>query len=140
MAAAVPAPRRGRVGDPPQRAVLVYDGDCGFCQARVDAWRPRTGAALDYLPSHALGERFADVPRELFERGVVRVAGDGTWTFGGEAVLLVLADAGRRWPHALYRRLPGFAPLVELFYRAVARHRHRISRLYGTSCRVDHEP
>lgn len=140
MAAAVPPPRRGRVGDPPQRALLVYDGDCGFCQARVDAWRARTGAALEYLPSQALGERFSEVPRELFGSGVVRVASDGSWTFGGEAVLLVLADAGRRWPHALYRTVPGLGLLVEFFYRVVARHRHRISRLYGTSCRVDHEP
>lgn len=137
MEAAVPAPRRGRVDDPPERAVLVYDGDCGFCQARVDAWRPRTGEALDYLPARALGERFAAIPRELLGLGVVRVGSDGTWTFGGEAVLLVLADAGRRWPHALYRTLPGFAPLVELLYRAVARHRHRIARRSGSRCRVD---
>ena len=129
-----------RVSDPPAgRPVLVYDGDCAFCQARVDGWRERTGARVDYLPYQRLEGRFPELPRELFEHTVVRVAPDGTWTKSGEATMRVLADGGSRLPLALYRRLPGAAPLVELGYRFVARNRHAISRVTGDRCRMERD-
>ena len=135
-----PPPRRGRVANPPTRTTLIYDGDCGFCQSHVDRWQRRTGDAVEYVKSQTLGDRFAEVPRGLFGKGVVRVATTGDWSFGGEAVFGTLADGGRRWPLTLYRRVPLFAPLVERGYAWIARHRASLPHSGSGTCRIDRAP
>ena len=39
-----------RVGSPPDRPVLVFDGDCGFCRIWIGRWRHHTGETVEYQP------------------------------------------------------------------------------------------
>ena len=99
--------------------LLVYDGECDFCRLWVDRWRARTGDRVAYEPFQKVAKRFPERTRERFERSVQLRDSKGQWHEGADAVYRL---AGGLWP-ALYRFLPGFAPLSEAAYRWIADHR-----------------
>jgi predicted DCC family thiol-disulfide oxidoreductase YuxK len=106
------------MGDVPTKPVFQYDGDCGFCRRWVDKWSARTGDAVTYEPSPSA-------------KGAARyLVPGGRIATGAEAVFSALEHAhGRRWLIRAYRRVPGFAPFTEWWYRWIARHRPFMYRL-----------
>ncbi len=59
-----------RVERPPERPLGVFDGDCGFCRLWIARWKARTGPKVDYAPSQEVAERFPEIPKEQFARGI----------------------------------------------------------------------
>jgi predicted DCC family thiol-disulfide oxidoreductase YuxK len=111
---------------PPIQAkpLLIYDGDCGFCQYWVNYWNKLTGDAVDYKPYQEVAEDFPNIPIEDFQKAVQYVAPDGTVSSAAKASFLTLSHAkGRRWLLGLYRYLPGFSFIAEKSYALVASHR-----------------
>jgi predicted DCC family thiol-disulfide oxidoreductase YuxK len=85
---------------------------------------------VDDAPWQEVAPRFPQIPVERFRASVQLVEGDGRVYEGAEAVFRALAAVpGRGWPLALYRNVPGFAPLAEAIYGFVARHRNALARL-----------
>ena len=79
---------------------------------------------MDYAPSQEVAPRFPEISAERFARAFQLVLPDGRVLEGAEAVLALAGRVpGGGLPVALYRRIPGVAPLLELAYRLVARHR-----------------
>jgi predicted DCC family thiol-disulfide oxidoreductase YuxK len=113
------------------RHVLLWDGDCGFCQRSAE-WvrcRDREGrfAILPY-------QRAPSPPMtpELYRacaRAVHLLTRDGRTLRAGGASLFVLGEIG--WPRALARllALPPFIWLVAAGYWIVARNRRFFSRI-----------
>ncbi len=122
----MPAPEI-RVGSPPPRPLLLFDGDCGFCRAWIARWRPVTKDRVDYAPSQGEEKRFPEIPPDAFRRSVQVVLPDGRVVSGARGVLTALAEGGRRWPLRLYETVPGAAAVSEAFYRAVAANRKTAS-------------
>ena len=113
-----------RVARPPERPLAIFDGDCGFCRLWIARWKLRTGPKVDYAPSQEVAPRFPEISAERFARAFQLVLPDGRVLGGAEAVLALAGRVpGGGLPLALYRRIPGMAPLLELAYRLVARHR-----------------
>ena len=114
---------------PPARPLLVFDGDCPFCRRSVERWRATGNERFDIEPSQTAVGRFPNLAGE-FERAVQLIEIDGRVVSAGEAVLRARALATScEWLSASYKHLPGFAPAVEVVYRAVARHRRLLSWL-----------
>ncbi len=106
------------------RPVLIYDGDCGFCQRSVAWLRRMVGERVEYEPSQRVAGEFPQIPPERFAHAVQLVERDGSVSQAAEAIFRVLASVWWwRWLLALYRAVPGFAPLSEAGYRFIARHR-----------------
>ena len=122
------APPR-RVGSPPARPLLLFDGDCGFCRAWIARWKAWTRDRVDYAPSQEAGSRFPEIPPEEFHRSVQLVRPDGSVISGARAVFTALALGGRGAGLWLYERVPGLAPAAEAAYRIVAGHRRAASAL-----------
>jgi predicted DCC family thiol-disulfide oxidoreductase YuxK len=121
-----------RVASPPQKPLLVYDGDCGFCTLWIHRWQCVTGELVDYLPSQdpQIAERFPEIPRADFDSSVQLIEPDGSIYNGAEAVFQSLAhNPNYRWVHDFYEVFPPFAQLTEWSYRLVARHRPFFSRV-----------
>src|ERR1700693_177000 len=113
-----------RVAAPPDKPLLLWDGDCGFCGRWILRWKSLTWDRVNYAPSQDAALRFPEIPPEDFRQSVQLILPDGRVFSGAEAVFLSLSLAPRRgWLLAPYRRLPGFAALAELAYRTIARHR-----------------
>ncbi len=99
----------------PDRPVMVFDGDCGFCRRWIERWRHTTGDRIDYVAFQDAGSRFADIPQEQFAQAVHLIEADGHVARGAEAVFRALAvGAGRRWPLWCYRHVPFAASFTEV--------------------------
>jgi len=122
------------VEHPPDRPLLVFDGDCSFCRAWVDHWHLISGDRADCVAYQELGDRFPEIPREAFTASVQLILPDGGVFSAAHAVFRLLAFApGRSVPLWLYQRVPGFRQVSETVYRLIARHRpfgHRITQCF----------
>lgn len=111
-------------------ATLVYDGDCGICQASVDLLA-RAGSTAVAVPSWRW---VGDHPEhaELCTTTVLLVAPDGSVAVEESAVAGVLRTtrAPLRWLAPLLT-LPGVRLLSRTVYRAVSRNRARLSKAIG---------
>ena len=106
---------------PPERPLLLFDGDCGFCRFWVARWRATTRGRVDFAPAQQEASRFPQVTEEAWKRSVQLVTPEGAVYGGAEAVFRTLAYAPeRRWMLAVYRHLPGARPVSEAAYRLVA--------------------
>ncbi len=112
-----------------ETALMIYDGECGFCTYWARRWRQKIGPMLEITPLQDEATRPDGLSKQTLEEAVHVVDTDGEIYRGAEAVFLALAMGRRRglglW---LYRHLPGFRPLAELGYRWVADHRMFVSR------------
>jgi predicted DCC family thiol-disulfide oxidoreductase YuxK len=113
-----------RVAHPPEKPVLIYDGDCGFCRRWIARWKQLTGERVEYVPlqSERVASQFPELPGAALETAVHLVEPDGRVTRGAEAAFRSQACA-RRWPIWIYQNVPGVAPVSEAAYRVVARNR-----------------
>jgi len=109
---------------PPDRPLVIFDGDCSFCKAWIEYWRQLSADRVVYVPYQALGDSFPDIPREQCKAAVQLVLPDGQLLAGAHAVFQLLAlvpgKASLLW---LYKNAPGFAPISNAGYRLIARHR-----------------
>ena len=121
-----------RVGAPPPvKPVLLFDGDCRFCQLWADRWRADYGKRLEIAPAQEKRAAFPEIPPAAFAEALQLVEPDGSVYSGAEAVLRARAHGRGRFGVALraYEKLPGAAPALETGYRFVARHRRLFSLL-----------
>jgi predicted DCC family thiol-disulfide oxidoreductase YuxK len=108
----------------PRKPLVIFDGDCNFCRRWVERWREMTRGAVDYAPFQEAAARFPEVPREDFAQALHFIDKDGTVYRGAEAVFRSLGSArGGRVLVWCYEHLPGFAPITEVAYGAIARNR-----------------
>ena len=112
-----------RVGAPPERPLVLFDGDCGFCRGWIARWRELTGDRVDYAPSQQLGPRYPEIPSDEFRRSVQLVLPDGEVVSGARAVATTLHVGGRSWPLWFYEHVPGAGPISETAYGLIAANR-----------------
>lgn len=113
----------------PQTALMIYDGECGFCTYWARRWRQKVGPSLEITPLQNEATRPEGYTQQTLEEAVHLVSTDGEIYRGAEAVFHAFAmRRGRGLGLWLYRYLPGFRPISELFYRWVANHRMFVSR------------
>jgi predicted DCC family thiol-disulfide oxidoreductase YuxK len=121
-----------RVGVPPAKPLLVFDGDCNFCTLWVRRWQCKTGDIVDYLPSQdaSILTQFPEIPHEQYSTSIQLIETDGTVYFGAKAVFRALAkNPGHRWWLNVYQKSTLFAGITERVYQLVAGHRTLFSRL-----------
>jgi predicted DCC family thiol-disulfide oxidoreductase YuxK len=109
----------------PGKALVIFDGQCGFCRIWIEYWKQLTGDRLEYAPSQEVGAQYPQIPPEKFNQSVQLAMPDGEIMAGARAVFVTLTFApGFAWLLWTYYHLPGFAPLSEAAYRFVASHRN----------------
>ena len=112
---------------------VLFDAECPFCRHTTAVLRRLDHHhRLVFMPLQEAASVLPDAPTrdELTASLHVRNS-DGDWVRGGAACLRIAAAVPLLMPLALVGRLPFAMPLIERGYRAVARNRHRLSRLLG---------
>ena len=123
------------------RPQLIYDGDCGFCGYWARYWQKLTGDSVEYRPYQQVLAQYPAIPEAEFQRAVQFIAPDGERASGAEASFLTLAHArGKGLWLALYRYLPGFAPVSERAYAFIAKRRPAFYRASLMLWGRGHEP
>ncbi len=113
-----------RVGNPPERPLMVFDGDCGFCRYWIERWRGATGGNVDYEPSQKVAALYPEIPAGDFENAVQFIEPDGCVTSGVDAVFRALEYAPQKNGLLEFLRgVPGFDAVADAIYRVVASNR-----------------
>ena len=113
-------------------AVLVYDGDCGFCTSSA-RWLQRHAAGLELVAWQEADLEELGLTTAECVSAVQLVTTSGRAS-GGQAVSAALRRC--RQPYrgvGTVLGVPALRPVVEFGYRLVAEHRHRLP---GSTCAV----
>jgi predicted DCC family thiol-disulfide oxidoreductase YuxK len=108
----------------PDRPVVIFDGNCGFCRIWIRYAEQLTGPALEYTTSQDAASSFPQISPESFSQSVQLVMPSGEVIHGARAVFEALAYApGMTWLLWTYLHVPGLAPLTEAAYKLIAANR-----------------
>jgi predicted DCC family thiol-disulfide oxidoreductase YuxK len=117
----------------PERPLLLFDGDCGFCRYCIEYLEALTGHRLECAPFQSRISDYPALTAEQCQASIQLINPGGNTRSGAAAALQALADCADRpsgW--RLYNWLPGFALLAEWVYRLVSRHRNLTYRACRT--------
>ncbi|QSX38166.1 lipase maturation factor family protein [Shewanella sedimentimangrovi] len=114
--------------------LLIYDGDCRFCQRWVDYWSRQTAARVRYLPFQELACQepvqapgsapYRQLDQAAFARHIYFFDEDGRQYRGAAAACQVLKRIpGKGFYAWAYMHLPGMGRVSEGVYDWVANHR-----------------
>ncbi len=119
-------------------AVMLYDGDCGFCQHWVNKWSKIAHGKVRFEPYQIVLPDYPQVTREQCREAIRLILPDGRYVSAAHAVFKMLELSGRyRWLLRLYEKDPIFRLATEAGYRWVSRNRAFLSRFYGLpQCRL----
>jgi predicted DCC family thiol-disulfide oxidoreductase YuxK len=127
--------------DPDQLAdtdVVIYDGECRFCQRQVRNLRrlDRFGERLSFLSLHdpRVAQRYPDLTHDELMTQMYVVDIDGNRHGGSDAVRYLTRRLPLLWPAMPILHLPGTARLWRWGYNQIAKRRYLIS---GQSCQDD---
>jgi len=126
MPSAVP---RLPVAAKPPKPLVLFDGDCRFCQLWAKRWQNRWGARLDVRPWQSEHSRFPEIPLSAFEEALQLVEPNGRVRAGADAVLHARALGRDRRSLALrcYEGPAFTRAAIDLGYKLVARNRRVLS-------------
>lgn len=108
------------------KPILVYDGDCDFCQYWISRWKHITKDRIDYLPYQEIYSDFPEIPISEFQSSVKLILHTGQVYSGAEAILRALNNSVLLW---CYTNFPGFSYVTKAVYRFVAKHRQHFSKM-----------
>src|SRR5947199_9577377 len=98
-----------RVGNPPPKPLMIWDGECHFCRRWIERWREITAGKVDFATRQEAAQRFPEMPVERLARSVALIKPNGETFFAAEAVYRSLASrSSRRWLACSYDNIPGF--------------------------------
>jgi predicted DCC family thiol-disulfide oxidoreductase YuxK len=129
----MPSPRY-RVASPPVRPLLLWDGECRFCQLWVDRWRESWSGKVDFAPAQSQAARFPEIPAVAYAEAVLLIEPDGTVYSGAEAILRARALGRRSLVLRAYEKIPGLPLVANAGYRTVAGSRPLLSPLTRWLC------
>ena len=114
-----------------QKAVMLYDGDCGFCLFWMKKWALWTENKIPYTTSQASGALFPQIPAETYDRAVVFVNEEGEWWEGAAAISASFEYAQTMGLFPAAYQFPPSRLVMDAGYRVVANNRRFFSKLTG---------
>ena len=114
----------------PEADVVIYDGNCRFCQGQVERFARLDGRerlAFMSLHDEAVYERYPDLTHDQLMEEMVVVDGNGNRHAGAASIRYLSRRLPKLWPLAPLLHIPFSMPLWRGLYRQVAQRRYRIS-------------
>lgn len=110
---------------PPQKPLVAWDGNCGFCHYWVLRWKIIAGDRVEFQPFQNVAKNFPDVEYRYFKQALRMIDTDGR-IYGGPAAAFRAFEYGNkhRWIMPLYRRFKLFEWGADHFYSFVSRNRN----------------
>jgi predicted DCC family thiol-disulfide oxidoreductase YuxK len=113
-----------KIKEPPEKALLVWDGACAFCLYWVNRLKKVTGSEVRYEPFQKIATQFPEIPEETFKRAVQFIDTSGS-VFGGAAAVFKVLDYATKGSYLfrLYLKSHSFRKASDFVYEKVSNHR-----------------
>ncbi len=79
-----------------QLPLMVYDGECAFCRARIERWHEATGDQIHYVPLQEARSELSEIGDRELRSAIHFIDAGGTVSRGAEAVFRAMAYCGRK--------------------------------------------
>lgn len=108
-----------------QKNILIYDADCGFCEASVDKLKSIIGDSIDYLPRAQLQNGDYGISFENSNRAIQFIVFENDNYIVYSAAEAVFRAIENQLGFFLwsYKHIPGFAWVSEKVYQIVSANR-----------------
>ena len=115
---------------PPEKPILIWDGQCGFCKYWVIRWKMMTGNKVEYAPFQEVAKKFPDIEERHFRQAARLIEPSGRIYDGPEAAYKTLTYA-HRWTflYDWYQKNALFRHLSDHAYQWIADHRPFMGKL-----------
>ena len=127
----------------PEADVVIFDGECRFCQANVALFRRLDrGARLSFISLHdpAVYERWPDLNHDQLMQEMMVIDRHGHRHAGAASIRYLSRRVPLMWPLAPFLHIPFSMPVWTWLYRQVAKRRYLIAGKQagcdGDSCKV----
>lgn len=113
------------ISNPPERAVLVWDGQCGFCKYWVTVWKHNTNDKVAYRPFQEVSDDYPDIPLKEFKKASRLIESDGKVYSGPDSAFrsFLYFKKPITFPHLWYHRYAIFNRWCNHAYNWVAKNR-----------------
>ena len=117
-----------RLMETPQKPLLVFDGECGFCRRLASRWYEKTGEQIDFASYNEIADNFQQISIEEFKKEIKLIYPEGR-VYGGAAAAFKVIEHSKSPLRALswiYKHTSAFDPIWEWVYKVIARNRDKI--------------
>ena len=108
---------------PPEKSVLIWDGDCTFCKFWKTRWELKTHNVIDFAPYQDIAKRFKDIPLKEFKKASRLIEKDGQVYSGPDSAYRSIYHSGTTFWHQLYTNQKWFRTLSDHGYNHIAKNR-----------------
>lgn len=119
---------------PKTKPVLVWDGECDFCNFWKSHWEKITGSTVQYKKYQEIAGHFKDIPISAFKKASHFIDLDGKVYSGPDSAYKSYQYANRKvWLHPLYTRNLLFRNLSDYVYNYIAKNRgffYKVSKIF----------
>jgi predicted DCC family thiol-disulfide oxidoreductase YuxK len=111
---------------PKKKALMVYDGNCGFCKYWLVKWKKISAEQIDYEPFQTAAQRFDDIPLQEFQNAVQLILTNGEVYSGAKAAYFTYT-INKKLPFLFraYLKISAFRWISDRIYRLIAQNRNR---------------
>lgn len=113
------------------KPVLLYDGECDFCQYCVDYFKLRTGDQVRY---QAYQDGTLGRPKQGCQQAIQFIIDDHTFYEGAAAAFCALSYGHNNRSWWLYKNVPGMSWLTEKLYLYISHHRRFCYKMAKMVC------
>lgn len=119
---------------PTEKPMMVWDGECGFCEYWITNWKSKTAARIDYRTYQEVAEHFKDIPLKEFKKASRLIEPDGFVYSGPDSAyksLQYFKKPSLFW-HDWYARYKIFNFISDHSYNFIAKNRSLMFSLSKT--------
>lgn len=103
--------------------LLIFDGECKFCNIWISYWHRLTGNKLNYAPYQKVANDFPQISKKEFSKSLKYISPDRQIFSGAQATYKTLEISGKWWWMFLYTHFPPFALVSEFLYKIISHNR-----------------
>lgn len=120
---------------PPEKPMMVWDGECGFCKYWITNWQSKTKDRIVYRTFQEVAGLFKDIPLKEFKKASRLIETDGSIYSGPNSAYrsFIYFEKSPFPAHAWYQKNNWFTSLSDHSYNFIAKHRGfmlKLSKLF----------
>lgn len=108
---------------PPKQNVLIWDGQCGFCNFWKTRWQEKTKGKISFKTYQEFADNFPDIPLKEFKKASRLIETNGKIYSGPDSAYRSLWHAGTKSYHKFYSSNSLFRKLSDHAYNHIAKNR-----------------